>query len=225
MSANPGSAGTPTGRSVLLAGASGLVGRELLRQLLADPSVERVHALVRRELPQHDPKLVQHVVDFAALPALPSAAEAYIALGTTIKVAGSQPAFRAVDHDAVLAVARAARRAGATRLGVVSAMGANAKSGVFYSRVKGEAEQALAQLGFATLVIARPSLLAGDRASLGQPVRRGEEIGFTVSRWIGFLIPADYRPIEARRVASALLAAVPSTTGQRVLSSGEMQRA
>lgn len=222
--ANP-SEGTPRGRRVLLAGASGLVGRELLRELLADSSIAQVHALVRRELPQRDPKLTQHVVDFAALPALPPVDEAYIALGTTIKVAGSQAAFRAVDADAVLAVARAAREAGAQRLGVVSAMGADAHSRVFYSRVKGETEQALARLGFATLVIARPSLLVGDRAALGQPVRRGEEIGERVSRLLGFAVPANYRPIEARRVARALARAVPATSGQHVLLSGEMQRA
>jgi uncharacterized protein YbjT (DUF2867 family) len=215
----------PAGRQVLLAGASGLVGRELLRELLADPSIARVHALVRRELPQRDARLTQHIVDFAALPALPAVAEAYIALGTTIKVAGSQSAFRSVDADAVLAVARAARQAGAQRLGVVSAMGADAHSRVFYSRVKGETEQALAQLGFDTLVIARPSLLVGDRHAVGQPVRRGEEIGAQVSRWIGFAIPANYRPIEARRVARALHQAVPAGTGRRVLLSGQMQGA
>lgn len=224
-SASTPSDAEPGGRRVLLAGASGLVGRELLRELLAEGSIARVHALVRRELSDRHPKLTQHVVDFAALPALPALDEAYIALGTTIKVAGSQGAFRAVDGDAVLAVARAARQARASRLGVVSAMGADAHSRVFYSRVKGETEQALAQLGFATLVIARPSLLVGDRTALGQPVRRGEEIGERVSRLLGFAIPANYRPIEARRVARALARAVPAAAGRRVLLSGEMQRA
>jgi uncharacterized protein YbjT (DUF2867 family) len=224
-SASTPSDATPSGRRALLAGASGLVGRELLRELLADGSIARVHVLVRRELPQRDPKLTQHIVDFAALAALPAIDEAYIALGTTIKVAGSQAAFRAVDADAVLAVARAARAAGARRLGVVSAMGADAHSRVFYSRVKGETEQALAQLGFATLVIARPSMLVGDRTALGQPVRRGEEIAAHVSRWLGFAIPANYRPIEAVRVARALARAVPAETGRHVLLSGEMGQA
>lgn len=222
----PGKRKNPAGhgRAVLLAGASGLVGRELLQDLLRDDRVTAVHALVRRQLAQQHPKLRQHVVDFSALTALPAIDEAYVALGTTIKVAGSQEAFRAVDFDAVLAVARAAKAAGATRLGVVSAMGADANSRVFYSRVKGEMEQALAAVGFATLVIARPSLLVGDRHAVGQPVRRGEELGLQVSRWIGFAIPANYRPIEARRVARALLDAVPGATGNRVLLSGQMQQ-
>lgn len=213
-----------TGRAVLLAGASGLVGRELLEGLLADGGVAAVHALVRRELPLRHPKLTQHAVDFAAVPALPPIDEAYIALGTTIKVAGSQQAFCAVDFDAVLAVAKAARAAGATRLGVVSAMGADPGSRVFYSRVKGEVEQALAAIGFPTLVIARPSLLIGDRAALGQPTRSGEEAGARLARWIGFAIPGNYRPIRARQVARALLQTVPQASGHRLLLSGEMQR-
>ncbi|HXE50114.1 MAG TPA: NAD(P)H-binding protein [Ramlibacter sp.] len=208
----------------MVAGASGLVGREILQGLLRDRSVAAVHSLGRRELPVRHPKLIQHQVDFKALPALPQLDEAFVALGTTIKVAGSQEAFRAVDYDAVLAVAKAAKAAGASRLGVVSAMGANPRSNVFYSRVKGEMEEALAALGFETLVIARPSFLAGDRESLGQPVRSGEGLALNVSRWLAPLIPDNYRSIDARCVARALLKTVPVTRGRRVLLSGEMQR-
>lgn len=198
------------------------MGREILQGLLADDSVAAVHTLGRRELPLQHPKLTRHRVDFKALPALPRVGEAFIALGTTIKAAGSQEAFRAVDFDAVLAVAKAAKAAGATRLGVVSAMGADARSKVFYSRVKGEMEEALSALGFETLVIARPSLLVGDREALGQPARIGEELGLKVSRWLSPLIPDNYRPIEARAVARALLSAVPARDGKHVLLSGEM---
>ena len=212
------------GRAVLIAGASGLVGREILQGLLSDDGVTAIHSLGRRELTLQDPKLTQHRVDFQALPDLPRIAEAYIALGTTIKVAGSQKAFRAVDFDAVVAVAKAAKDAGATRLGVVSAMGANARSGLFYNRVKGQMEDALAALGFDALVIARPSFLAGDRESLGQPVRRGEGLALSVSRWLAPLIPWNYRSIDVRRVARALLQTVPQATGRRILLSGEMQR-
>jgi uncharacterized protein YbjT (DUF2867 family) len=201
------------------------VGREILQGLLADDSVAAVHSLGRRELALQHPKLTQHRVDFKALPALPRVDEAFVALGTTIKVAGSQEAFRAVDHDAVIAVAKAARQAGAKRLGVVSAMGANARSAVFYNRVKGETETALATLGFETLVIARPSVLIGDRQALGQPLRSGEKIALNISRWLAPIIPDNYRSIDARRVARALLVAVPKSNGTRVLMSGEMQRA
>ncbi len=211
-------------RSVLIAGASGLVGREILQGLLADASVVAVHSLGRRELDLKHPKLTQHRVDFSkALPALPSVGEAFVALGTTIKVAGSQEAFRAVDYDAVIAVAKAAKAAGATRLGVVSAMGASRRSSIFYNRVKGETEDALSAMGFETLVIARPSFLAGDREALGQPLRSGEKLAMNISRVLAPLIPDNYKSIRAADVAGALLGAVPRRTGRHVLLSGQMR--
>lgn len=229
MSVHPHATSTSTsiatGRTVLLAGATGLVGRELLRGLLADTGVATVHALVRRPLADTHPKLVVHVVDFAALPPLPAADEVYLALGTTIRVAGSQASFRAVDFDANLAVAQAARSSGALRAGLVSAMGADPQSRVFYNRVKGELEAALPGLGFEGLVIARPSLLVGERASLGQPHRPGETVGLWVDRCLGPLIPKDYRAIAAADVAAALRRVVPTSASVQVLRSGAMQKA
>jgi uncharacterized protein YbjT (DUF2867 family) len=219
MNANPS-----TSRTVLLAGGSGLVGREILKLLLADDSVAVVHSLGRRALKLEHAKLIQHTVDFAALPALPLVDEAFIALGTTIKVAGSQQAFRAVDYEAVVAVARAARTAGATRLGMVSAMGADPKSTLFYNRIKGETEQALKGMGFTTLVIARPSFLAGDREALGQPLRSGEKLALNISRKLAFLIPPNLKSIDVRKVARALVSGVSAgAKGTRVMLSGEMQ--
>ncbi|MDU6727648.1 MAG: nucleoside-diphosphate sugar epimerase, partial [Bradyrhizobium sp.] len=203
-------------RTVIIAGATGLVGREILRGLLADPAIDHVHVLGRRAPPVVSPKLTAHVVDFAALPSLPSADELYLALGTTIKTAGSQAAFRAIDHDANLAIAKAALASGTRRVGLVSAMGADATSRIFYSRVKGELENDLTALPFAGLVIARPSLLVGARAELGQPSRPGEDWGARLSRLLGVLIPPNYKPIKAADVAAALLAAVPSATGTMV---------
>jgi uncharacterized protein YbjT (DUF2867 family) len=211
-------------RTVALAGATGLVGRALLDGLLADETVTAVHSLARRKLGIDNPKLTSHVVDFAALPQLPPIDEVYLALGTTIKTAGSQAAFWAVDFEANLAVARAAIAAGARRCGHVTAMGANASSRVFYSRVKGEVEEALAELPFEGLVIARPSMLVGDRQALGQPERPLEKLAAKASRILGPLIPANYRPIAAADVARALLARVPTATGRSVLLSGEMQK-
>ena len=213
-----------TGRSVLIAGATGLVGRDILEGLLADRTVVAVHSLGRRAPTIQHPKLTAHIVDFAAMPALPLADEVYLALGTTIKVAGSQAAFRAVDYDANLAVATAALAAGARKAGLVSAMGADPNSKVFYSRVKGELENALARMPFEGLVVARPSLLVGNREAVGQPTRRGEEWGAALGKVLGFLIPATYKPIEAAAVARALLSAVPSGKGKRVLLSGAMRR-
>ena len=212
-------------RTVLVAGTTGLVGREVLAGLLADDTVAAVHTLGRRDVPLRHPKLTQHQVDFKALPALPRVDEAFVALGTTIKVAGSQEAFRAVDHDAVIAVAKAAKAAGAKRLGVVSAMGADKRSTIFYNRVKGETEEALAALGFDTLVIARPSFLAGDRESLGQPVRGGEKLALRISRLLAPLVPNNYKSIDARLVARALLQGIPRLQGRHVLLSGAMRKA
>ncbi len=212
------------GRVVILAGATGLVGREILGNLLADKTVAAVHSLGRRAPTVQHPKLTAHVVDFAALPSLPTADEVYLALGTTIKIAGSQAAFRAVDYEANLAVATAAFAAGARRAGLVSAMGANSNSKIFYSRVKGELENELAQMPFEGLVFARPSLLVGDRGALGQPARRGEELGVEFQKFLGFLIPANYKPIRAAAVAKALLLTVPSAKGKTVLLSGAMRR-
>lgn len=213
----------PKGRVALLAGASGLVGRELLARLLATQDCAAVHCVGRRALTTQHPKLTSQVVDFAALPTLPAIDDVYIALGTTIKVAGSQAAFRSVDFDAVLAVAAAAHAAGATCAGVVSAMGANARSMLFYNRVKGEMEDAVSRLGFPGLVFARPSLLAGDREALGQPGRSGEKLALIAMRFDAWL-PANYRAIDAGRVADALLAAVgEGEPGLRVLLSGDMR--
>lgn len=195
-----------------LAGATGLVGRALLTQLLLEPV--QIHALLRRsakELPA-SPRLHQHPVDFtqpdlgASNLGAPDAV--YICLGTTLAVAGSQAAFRAVDLDAVVNVARAARAAGAKRCAVVSALGADPASAVFYNRVKGEMEQALSDLRFERLVIARPSLLDGDRGQLGQAKRSGEAWALRLSRPFLGLIPAKWRPIQAEVIARALILAL-----------------
>jgi uncharacterized protein YbjT (DUF2867 family) len=214
-------------RTALLAGATGLVGRALLPLLLR--SHASVEVLVRRAVPglDADPKIRLRVVDFANLhEPLQAIDDVFIALGTTIKVAGSQAAFRSVDLDAVVATARAARTAGATRLAVVSALGADVASSVFYNRVKGEMEAAVATLGYDSVTIARPSLLLGDRVALGQPVRRGEVWAMRLFAPVMGLVPRTLRPIQAADVAAALVEAVrEAKPGVRILSSAQMQRA
>ena len=211
-----------------MAGATGLVGQAVLEALLTDKRYSAVHCVGRRPLTVKHPKLFSHVVDFSTLGALRGIDhidDVIIALGTTLKVAGSQQAFRAVDFEAVVAVARAAKTAGATKLGVISAMGADSRAGVFYNRVKGEMEDALAQLGYKSLVIARPSMLAGDRDALAQAARPAEKLGLAAMTLFKPLIPANYRAISATQVAHGLLKALRSTDkGTRVLLSGEMQQ-
>jgi uncharacterized protein YbjT (DUF2867 family) len=195
---------------VLVAGATGLVGRECVARLLGDARVEHVISLQRRETaPAARLRVVP--VDFERLDALDPAAfgaeAALCALGTTIRVAGSQAAFRRVDHDHVLAFARFARAAGATRFGLVSALGADPDSRVFYNRVKGEVEAALTTSGFASLVIVQPSLLLGERKEF----RFGERIAAPLGR----LLPRRWRAVPAGLVAAHLvdsvLAGAPGT--------------
>ena len=217
----------PLERTALLAGATGLVGRALLSMLLASNHYRSVHLLLRRTPAdiKASGKLNIHQVDFARLPtALPAVDDAFIALGTTIKAAGSEAAFRQVDFHFVVNVARCARAAGATRLAVVSAIGAYAKSHIFYNRVKGEMEEAIAQLGFSAVVIAQPSLLLGDRGALGQPARSSEIWAARLLVPLGWLMPKAVRPIPARTVASSLLGAIrDAKPGIRILKSGAMQ--
>ena len=221
----PDIAATP--RTALLAGATGLVGRALLPMLLAGERYQRVHVLLRRTVPdiKADAKLKIHRVDFARLPTtFPTVDDVYIALGTTIKAAGSEAAFRQVDLEFVLNTARAAHAAGATRLAVVSALGADPASRVFYNRVKGEMQAAVIELGYTSVVVAQPSLLLGDRAALGQPARTGEVWAGRLLGPLGRVVPKGVRPIAARTVAAALLPAMHNAQpGVRVLKSGDMQ--
>ena len=217
-----------TRRTALLVGGTGLVGRALLSLLLASDRYRKVHLLVRRAAPSLPPsaKLKIHQVDFTQLPgsALPAVDDVFIALGTTIKVAGSEEAFRQVDFDYVVNTARGALAAGAKRLAVVSAMGADPKSRAFYSRVKGEMEVAVAQLGYETVVIVQPSLLLGDRGALGQPARRAEDLATRFLGPVSWIVPRGVRPICARSVAAAMFAEVlAAKPGVCRLKSGTMQ--
>jgi len=209
-------------RTAWIAGASGLVGGALLTRLLHDDAWSQVVSLGRKTLDQQHPKLVQRVVDFAHLVPLdaPAPTAAFCTLGTTIKKAGSREAFRAVDHDAVLAFARAAREAGATDFHVVTALGAKRDAWVFYNQVKGEVEAALGTLGFDHLVVYQPSLLLGDRGEH----RAGERIAIAVSEALApVLKPFAARPIHADTVAAAMLAAARAPTpGTTVLASGRL---
>ena len=211
-------------RVALLAGATGLVGQELLKLLLADPRYSAVNVVGRRAPDVQHPKLKTHITlsfaDWACL----AVDDVFIALGTTIKVAGGKAAFKAIDGDAVVAIAAAAKAAGASRLAVVSAMGASVQSGVFYNQVKGEMEVAVSQLGFEAVVIARPSLLAGDRDVLKQPERVAEKLSLVAFKLFKPLIPANYRSIQASSVAHAMVSTLQTAgAGKHVLLSGEMQ--
>ena len=214
--------------TALIAGASGLVGRCLLMQLLDLPTYDCVVSVGRRRLDLEHPKLRQVVADFSALDKLPEPLrgdDTYCCLGTTIRQAGSPEAFRAVDHAAVLAFAWAAQRGGARCFSVVSSVGADPGARAFYSRVKGETEDALRVLDFGSLGIFRPSLLLGQRTE----ARIGEKLGAGLL-WLAepFLVGRvrKYRAIQAEIVARAMWrsAVGPLPRGVTLYESNEIER-
>jgi len=194
-------------RTALLAGASGLVGGHVLQLLLADEAFSHVVTLARRPLSIQYTKLEQRVVDMGALDALsdlPHVDDVFCCLGTTIKTAGSQAAFHKVDYDYVVGVARAGLRAGATRFLLVTAIGADPASRIFYSRVKGEVERAVQELPYEAVQIFRPSFLMGDR----REARLAERLGVPVARLVAPLLVGPlrrYRPVHAADVARAMV--------------------
>ena len=194
-------------RTALLAGATGLVGSQLLELLLRSGDFAAVHTLVRTANGRADPHLVEHVIRFEDLDEYRLDAEitdAFCCLGTTIRAAGSREAFVAVDRDYVVAFARLARRSGCSRLAVVSAVGADRRSLFFYSRVKGEMESALMEMDFDQLAIVRPSLLLGARDEF----RLGEAISTPFAVAASPLLGGSlrkYRPVGGETVARLLL--------------------
>ncbi len=210
----------PETRVALLAGGSGLVGGHLLRLLLEDPRWGHVVSVGRREVDVRHEKLEQRILDLTEIGDLPPVDDAFCALGTTIKKAGSQPAFRSVDHDAVVELARAARQSGASSFVHVTALGADAGSRVFYNRVKGETERDVAAVGIATTIAFRPSILDGDR----DESRPAEQLGLVVLRALAPVL-GKLRPTRAEDVARAMInEAGRGQPGTRTIGAGEIAR-
>jgi uncharacterized protein YbjT (DUF2867 family) len=213
-------------RTALIIGASGLVGGFCLRALLADPIYGKIISLGRRKLAMSDARLEQQLADFSKPDTLqlPAVEDVFCALGTTIRKAGSQQAFRQVDFDLPLSVARAALNAGATQFLLVSSVGADPGSGNFYLRTKGELEQALSRLPFAALYIFRPSLLMGPR----QDFRLGEAAITPVAKLLQYAMVGGlkkYRPITAETVARAMVAAAKlQTSGVHIYEYSEIKK-
>lgn len=203
---------------LLIAGATGLVGRHALALALADARFSRVVAPTRRALPAHA-KLENPVVDFETLPADAAwwSVDAVVcALGTTIRDAGSQAAFRRVDVDYVLAVAANARAAGARAFALNSSLGADPDARGFYLRCKGEAERGVEALGYPSLTLVRPSIIGGERARR----RPLEHLGMVTLRAFEPWVPVRYRVVPAERIARCLLdAALAAPPGVRIVES------
>lgn len=214
---------TSTGKEAVVLGATGLVGRAAVVQLLADPSVSRVTTIVRRASEVRDPRLVERVVDFEHTESWAPWVRGellFSALGTTIKAAGSQAAQYRVDHDYQLRAAEAARQNGIETCVLVSAQSSNPKSPVFYSRMKGELEERVRALEFPRLRILRPGLLDGER----EEKRGGEKFALSLLRHVPtWPSLANLRPIRVEDVARAgLLAAADPRPGTWIIAPREL---
>ena len=215
-------------RTALIAGATGLVGGHCLELLLAEPGYAQVIALVRRALSVSHPKLEQRITDFERLGAagapFPAPDDVFCCLGTTMKQAGSKAAFRLVDFTYVVSLANRALGQGATQFLLVSALGANPKSPIFYYQVKGEAEEAIGGLPFRGRYLFRPSLLTGDRPEH----RPAERFGLAVASGVSLALVGPlrrYRPIAAATVARGMVrVAAAAPGGLKVVESDEIER-
>jgi len=211
----------------IIAGCTGLVGHELLQLLQNDPTYKKIYCLVRSPRQLVGSKIVEKVIDFDQLPeSLDSMSDAdtiFCCLGTTIKnVGGSQEAFRKVDHDYPVALAKWGEKNNIKQFLVISAMGADPKSSIFYSRTKGEMERDIFELNIPSITVFRPSLLIGDR----KENRVGEKIGIFLSKILSFLFIGplkNYKGVHVKKVAKAMMkASQQSGNGKRVVLSGEM---
>src|SRR5689334_17129684 len=191
-----------------LIGATGLVGGELLKLLLNDDYFQKVRILIRRPLTMNHPRLEKKLVDFAdadsLLVDLDDSDTVFCAVGTTLKkVKGNKEVYRKIDYDIPVNIARYCKIMNCKNYIVVSAIGADSKSRNFYLKLKGEVEDILKKVGLGSTYIMRPSMLLGKRDEF----RFGERMAIPIFQKISFLLPSKYKPIEARDVAKAMLAA------------------
>ena len=209
-------------KTALIAGATGLIGNELVQKMLQSEQYGWIYLISRKPCGIVNEKIHEIVIDFEQIEQTyleNKVDEAFCTLGTTMKQAGSREKFRKVDLEYVLSFAKLAKNAGTSKFLVISSMGANPKSSVFYNRIKGLAEEGLKNLGFKHLVILRPSLLLGKRP---EP-RLGERMGAIFMKAFNFLIPDNHKAIEASRVADKMLEmAGNASEGVTVVESGEM---
>jgi len=213
-------------KTALLVGASGLIGSEVLNILIDEPKYEKIHMLVRKSLNPKSPKVIEHIINFDELQSFNPGVEVddvYCSLGTTIKKAKTKENFRKVDFDYVFALGKNALQWNAKKFMLVSALGANARSRIFYNRIKGEVEEALMKLDFQGLYFFRPSLLMGNR----EEQRAGEKTAIAVYKIINplFMGPLKkYKGIDYRKVARAMVSAALNTNESfKIFESDEIQ--
>lgn len=214
-------------KTALIAGSTGLVGRELLILLVENPAYEKIIALVRKKNSYQHEKLIQVETDFNDMSAVASSFkgvdDVFCCLGTTMKNAGSKEAFRKVDFDYPVSLARLAEKNSCSGFYCISAMGADPKSRVFYNRVKGEMEEKVSAMNIHSIIFFRPSLLIGYR----EEVRTGERLAVALFRALAFVFWGplkNLKGIPAGKVATAMMKAAESPQkGKHIVLSGAMQ--
>ncbi|MFT5616938.1 MAG: hypothetical protein ACI85I_000154 [Arenicella sp.] len=190
----------PSKHIAILAGSTGLVGSCLLKQLVQSAEYDKVHSVGRRNPDFSNEKTVAHIVDFEELKKygeIERADDAFCCLGTTMSKAGSKESFYQVDFEYVKDFAEYSQKIGCKRFFLISALGADKDSMVYYNKVKGEIEEEVMSMSFETTHIFRPSLLIGER----EEVRVGESLGQKLAQWFDFLIPKKFKAINAEEVA------------------------
>ena len=211
-------------KTAIVAGASGLIGKELVQKLISSDQYHRIYVVSRKKSGLVNEKVTELVIDFEKIDQLTfdePVDDVFCTLGTTMKQAGSRDNFKKVDFEYVVALANLGKQSGASKFLVISAMGADSKSAVFYNKVKGLTEEALINIGFKQLVIFRPSLLLGERPE----ARFAERMSGVFMKTFNFLIPDNYKAIQAKKVAESMLnMAINSTESVLIVKSGDMQR-
>lgn len=215
-------------KTALIAGAGGLTGTELVRQLIHDNRYEKIILLVRKHAGITNPKIQEMIIDFEKLSSLSfipgKVDEIFCCLGTTMKTAGGKAAFKKVDFEYPLMLAKLGEQSGITHFLMISAMGANARSSIFYNRVKGEAEREISLLKIPAISFFRPSLLLGNRIEN----RPGEKVGIVFAKFLSFAMVGplkNYKALEVNDLAKAMIreANDENRKGIKIVLSGEMQ--
>jgi len=210
-------------KTALIAGSTGLIGKHLLQLLLESDQYNLVKAITRKPLDFQHPKLENIVVDFDKMTEQYShfkTDDVFCCLGTTMKQARSKDAFKKVDYDYPVEIAKVCKSQGAKQYSLVSALGADKDSSIYYNKIKGEVEEAISAVGYDRYHIFRPSLLLGDRTEK----RSGEDAAKIVYKIFGFLIPSKYKGIEGAKVAKSMLQfASAIENGKFIHESNELQ--
>lgn len=211
-------------RTALIIGASGLTGQVLVQLLLADSLYSSITIYVRKQVSISHPKLKQQIVNYEKLDSAVEADDVFCCLGTTIKKAGSQQAFRQVDLVYPQKVAELQKAGGSKRFLLISAVGADDQSGIFYSKTKGQVEKAIIVLQYACTCIFRPSLIMGERSER----RIGESIAMFFAKIIGPVLVGPlrkYQPVTALSIAKSMQdAALRFEDGIHIITSDEIKK-